>query len=211
MSKREKVMAAAIELFRDSHQPRKVSIEDIARRAGVSPTTIYHYFGNREALVKEVAKSLVVSMAERAREFIQSPLPFDQKLTGIIAGKVELTSRMDDEVVGKMVSQDPDMKSFVDRMFKSEFYPLWHEFLRQGKAEGYIDPELDEEAFIVLLDILRSGLSSRQELLVEWRKNMGPLEKITRIFFYGFLRKEIELFQTKRSGESDEQHAVDPH
>lgn len=202
-TKRAKILSAAVELFRSSHEMRKVSIEDIARQARVSPTTIYNYFGTREALVGEVAKSLVVAIGERSHEFIHSSLPFPQKLVAIISGKIDLTSQMSDEVIAKMVSQDPDMADFVANAFKSEFYPLWHEFLAQGKAEGYVDQDLDAEAFLLLMDILRAGFGSRADLLKDWQKNMAILEKVTRIVFYGFLRKEIDLFPKGDGAENE--------
>jgi AcrR family transcriptional regulator len=49
MAKREKkssqqqIMGAAVSLFRHTHDVKKVSLQEIAREAGVSPTTIYNY------------------------------------------------------------------------------------------------------------------------------------------------------------------------
>jgi len=192
--KRQRILDAAVELFRSAHQVRKVSIEDIAARADVSPTTIYHYFGTRDALVAELAKRLILAITERARQFLRSPLPFPQKLQAIVSGKISLTSAMSDEVVTKMMDQDPGMVRFVEQVYRTEIAPLWHEFLEAGKAEGYVDPDLDEEVFMAYLDILVAGFRTRADMLKEWRQNLPRLEQMTRLVFYGFLRKEIDLF-----------------
>ena len=192
--KRQRILDAAVELFRSAHQVRKVSIEDIAARADVSPTTIYHYFGTRDALVAELAKRLILAITERARQFLRSPLPFPQKLQAIVSGKISLTSAMSDEVVTKMMDQDPGMVRFVEQVYRTEIAPLWHEFLEAGKAEGYVDPDLDEEVFMAYLDILAAGFRTRADMLKEWRQNLPRLEQMTRLVFYGFLRKEIDLF-----------------
>ena len=193
-AKRQRILDAAVELFRSAHQVRKVSIEDIAARAHVSPTTIYHYFGTRDALVAEVAKTLVVAITEQARQFLRSPLPFPQKLRAIISGKIALTSAVSDEVIGKMASQVADMGRFVDQVYRTEIAPLWHEFLEAGKSEGYVDPDLDEEVFLAYMDVLLAGFRARADLLEQWRARLPFLEKMTRLLFYGFLRKEIDLF-----------------
>ncbi len=59
IEKRERILAAALSLFQRTHDVKRVSLEAIAREAGVSPTTIYNHFGTREALVAEVAKALL--------------------------------------------------------------------------------------------------------------------------------------------------------
>ncbi len=194
VEKRQRILDAAAELFRSAHQVRKVSIEDIAERARVSPTTIYHYFGTRDALVAEVAKQFVLAVTNHARQFLHSPLPFPQKLQAISSGKLSLASAMSDEVVVKMIEQDEDMARFVREVFRSEIAPLWHEFLEAGKAEGYVDADLDEEVFVAYLEMLVAGFQAQADLLKEWRQNMPKLEKMARIVFYGFLRKEIDLF-----------------
>ena len=192
--KRERIIEAAVELFHSSHQLRKVSVEEIAERARVSPTTIYHYFGTREALVEEIARRLVLAVIERSRGFLASSLPFPQKLQAVISGKIALTSQANDEIVNKMVSQDPEMAKFVEDVYRKELVPIWHDFLADGKAQGYIDPDLDPDVFMTYLDILRAGFGARAELLKEWRKNLPLLEKMTRLVFYGFMKKEIDLF-----------------
>ena len=195
--KRESIIGAAVELFRNSHRLRRVSVEDIAERAGVSPTTIYHYFGTRDVLVEEIARRLVMAIIERSREFLSSSLPFPQKLQAVVSGKIALTSQANDEIVNKMVSQDPEMAKFVEEVYRKELVPIWNSFLSDGKESGYIDPDLDADVFMTYLDILRAGFGAKADLLREWRNNLPLLEKMTRLVFYGFMKRDVNLFGTK--------------
>ncbi|TES84770.1 MAG: TetR/AcrR family transcriptional regulator [Dehalococcoidia bacterium] len=192
--KHEKILAAALSLFQRTHDVKSVSLEAIAREAGVSPTTIYNQFGTREALVAEVAKALLGEILKMGRSFIKSDLPFPRKLTEIIAGKLDITSQVHGEILTKMVSQDKTMTAFVAEAYRTEIKPLWREMLADGKRQGYIDPTLDDEALIAYFDIIRTGYSARSELLENLSQNMGLLEQLTRIMCYGFLKKEIDLF-----------------
>lgn len=197
--KRQVIIEAALDLFRQAHDVRKVSIEDIAGAARVSPTTIYNQFGNRDALLTEAAKSLITRISRMAEEFILSDLPFDQKLSGIVSGKISLASTASDEVIAKMVSQDKNIAPFIEEMFQTVAWPMWRDFLAEGKRLGYIDPDLDVEVFLAYLDIIRAGFGAHKELVVQWRQNMDKLEKLTNIVFYGFLKKKINLFEKKES------------
>ena len=192
--KRQRIIETTVELFRRTHDVRKVSIEDIAAAARVSPTTIYNQFGNREALVAAAAKSLIVAIGAMASQVMTSDLPFDQKLTGLISGKIALTSAASDEIIAKLVSQDKNIAPFIEEMYRGAAKPLWQDLLDEGKRQGFIDPALDEEIFLEYLDIIRIGFSAKKDLLIGWNENLGKLERLTNIVFYGFLKKPIDLF-----------------
>ncbi len=192
--KRDKILAAANSLFQRTHDVKRVSLEAIAQEAGVSPTTIYNQFGTREALVTEVAKALLREILEMARSFIRSDLPFPQKLTQIIAGKLDIASQANSEILTKLVSQDKTMTAFVEEAYRTEIQPLWREMLADGKRQGYIDPALDDEALLVYLDVLKAGFSARPELIESFTHNKKFTEQLTRIIFYGFLKEEFDLF-----------------
>jgi AcrR family transcriptional regulator len=189
------ILKAAKSLFSRTHDFRRVSLEAIAGEARVSPATIYNHFGNRETLVYEVIKELVGTSLERNRALIRSDLPFPQKLISIIGGKLEMAEKMNSEIIQKLISQDRKIAPFVDGIMEKEIKPLWKEMVADGKKQGYINPAVDEEALLVFLDVLQAGFRARPELLADFRENMGFIKKLTRLMFYGFLEKEIDLFR----------------
>ncbi|GAA2561438.1 TetR/AcrR family transcriptional regulator [Winogradskya consettensis] len=60
----ERLVAAATEAFRE--QGLQVPLEEIAKRAGVSPGTLYNRFGGRDALIDAVMPALVESRVRDA-------------------------------------------------------------------------------------------------------------------------------------------------
>jgi len=201
--KRAIIIETTVELFRQTHDVKKVSIEDIARAARVSPTTIYNQFGSREELVVAAAKSLVMNIGAMARQVMKSDMPFDQKLAGIISGKIALTSAASDEVVAKLVIQDKNIAPFIEEMYRQEARPLWRALLVEGKCQGYIDPDLDEDVFMEYLDVIRIGLSAKKELFADWKNNLIKLQQLTIVLLYGFLKKDIDLFGKKDCGQTE--------
>ena len=192
--KRQVILDAALKLFGTAHDVRKVSVEDMARQARVSPTTIYNQFGTRENLVTEVVRALTLQNIEQNRAIINAKIPFEQKLMTIMGGKMALAGKLDAEIINKMVSQDRSIAPFIEKVYKEEIKPLWLSILAQGKLEGYIDPALSDEALLLYLDAVKAGLQSQPELTKNLPENLTLLKELTKIMFYGFLKKDVALF-----------------
>ncbi|MFE9424988.1 TetR/AcrR family transcriptional regulator [Kitasatospora sp. NPDC006697] len=67
---RERILAAAGELFAD--EGADVALDEIARRAGVGNATLYRNFPDRNALIHQVALSIMERIRDRAREAVAS-------------------------------------------------------------------------------------------------------------------------------------------
>ncbi|MDD5287595.1 MAG: helix-turn-helix domain containing protein [Dehalococcoidales bacterium] len=193
--KSQKIIDAAVSLFQRTHDVKKVSLEAIAHEAKVSPTTIYNNFSNRENLLCEVIKVLARENLDSNRKLVCSDIPFPQKITGIISGKLDLASKTNTEIIDKLISQDKTIAPFIDEIYKNEIRPLWLEIIADGKKQGYIDASLDEEALLTYLDALKAGFKAKQDVLRNFADKMELIEQLTRIMFYGFLKKDIDLFR----------------
>jgi AcrR family transcriptional regulator len=193
-TKRQKIIDSAVDMFRETHNVKKVSLEDIAEKAGISPTTIYNHFGTREALVSEVARVLVRKTLEQSKALMHADIPFPQKLVGIFNIKKDMLAQISGEIIEKMIRQDRTMAPAIDDIYQNEVRPLWLEMLADGKKQGYIDPDLDDEVLLTYLDVMKAGFSVKQELIKNVATNLDFLMQLSRILFHGFLKKDIGLF-----------------
>ncbi|MCF2527593.1 TetR/AcrR family transcriptional regulator [Yinghuangia soli] len=75
---RERVLAAAREVFTESGP--EASLNEIARRAGVGPGTLYRHFPNRHALVAAVVKDRVTALCGHADGLLAADRPADEAL-----------------------------------------------------------------------------------------------------------------------------------
>jgi len=203
-AKQQKIIKAASKLFRLTHDIKRVSLEDIAEEAGVSPATIYNNFGDRETLLYEVIKDLALEILQRNRDLVHSNLPFPEKLIGIMSNKMDLIGEVNRELIEKLITQDKRLIPFIDELYSHEIKPLWTEIMAEGKKLGYIDPTLDDKALLSYLDILQAGLKVRPEILKNIGENLDFLEQVTRLMFYGFLKKEIDFFGKRGDNNSNE-------
>ena len=74
---REKLLAAAAELF--ASEGTDVSLEAVAKRAGVGIGTLYRHFPTRDALIAETYRNEVAHVADGAAELLAT-LPPDQAM-----------------------------------------------------------------------------------------------------------------------------------
>lgn len=195
LDKRTQILNAAKKLFNNTHDVKRVSIEAIAAEAGVSPTTVYNNFGDRDSLIYEIIKDLSDTILETNRAIIASDLPFAQKLITIISGKVDIAAQVNSEIIEKMISQDKRIEPFVDRMYEEDIKPMFIQIFKEGKDQGYIDPALDENALLAYYDIMQAGLKVKKGIFKDFASNMTLMEQLTHMMFYGFLIKDIDLFQ----------------
>lgn len=70
---RERLLRAAFELF--AEQGPEVGVNEIARRAGVGPGTLYRRFPTKEALIDELYQIVLDEMLDTARQALAGDVP----------------------------------------------------------------------------------------------------------------------------------------
>jgi AcrR family transcriptional regulator len=192
--KKQRILDAALMLFKQTHDVKKVSIETIAKQAKVSPTTIYNNFGTRENLIYESIKELMKDNIERNRNIINSDIPFPNKIAGVMSSKMDLTASLNSEILEKIIRQDESISPLIADVYKNEIRPLWIKMMSDGKKEGYIDESLNEKVLLIYLDTIKAGLSINKDLWNDFTNKIEIMKQMTSIMFYGFLKKKIDLF-----------------
>jgi AcrR family transcriptional regulator len=95
----DRLLSAAVAAFTE-HGADDVSLEEIARRAGVGIGTLYRHFPTRQALLESVYRGQVEALRGRAIELLESDAPGEaladwlRALTTFSATKRNLTSAL---------------------------------------------------------------------------------------------------------------------
>jgi AcrR family transcriptional regulator len=190
--KRERVLATAIRLWRETHNVNKVSLEDIAREAGVSPTTVYNNFGTRDGLVQEVIKHLTRETLDRQRAIVKSALPIPLKMQTMLSVKMAAAQGMQADLVAKF-SNDPIVSKYLDEVYETETKPMMTTIIEEGKQQGYIKPDLPDEVIMLYLDIIKAGGIAYASELQRIASDSRLLTALLRIFYYGLFQKEFDF------------------
>jgi AcrR family transcriptional regulator len=191
-TRKDRILAAAVRLFRDTHNYNKVSIEEIARQANVSPTTIYNNFGNRDSLIAEVLKEIGRNALETYRSIVRADMPFPNKLEQIMTQKARSAAELDLDVIDKMVRQNPALLKYAAETFENDTRPMLLELIEDGKKQGYIDPDLSNEAILMYLEVLQESGVAFFRIMEKRSGDKTAIRDFNRILFHGFMKEEKE-------------------
>ena len=182
--KKESIRRAATELFK-TYGFKKVSIDDIARGAGVSQVTIYNHFGSKDELVRDVVKAQFLGVLEKAKEIIYGERPFLEKLETLIFTKSDVANQYQGELWQSTIQADPEMQEFIEFIWHGEAKKLTLALFEQGKKEGYVNTGLSDEAVLTFYDIFRKGISSNSDLIEHIGRNPKLAQDLISLLVYG--------------------------
>lgn len=161
----EKLTAAAIELF--TERGLDCPLDEIARRAGVSPGTLYHRFGTREALIDAVVPELAAEQLDTAVQYAEANSdPWER-----FARYVEKISTMmaSDSALSDAVTRRYDDTPRLSAVCTEAFDRAWT-YAEQAQEAGQLRADFVTGDFILLFtanaaharlapDVWRRGLA----------------------------------------------------
>jgi AcrR family transcriptional regulator len=190
--KKERIIAAAIKLWRQAHRVNKVSLVDIAAEAGVSPTTVYNNFSTRQGLVYEVIRYIFSETINRQKAILKSDLPFSGKIQSVISAKMEPIEGIELDLLDKICT-DTAARQYVAELTESEFEPMIKAIIQEGKLEGYIRREIPDEIIMLFFDVLRTGEMAYNEEISRIITDKDATLAFTRLVYFGLFQKEFDV------------------
>ena len=173
--KKESIRRAALELYQ-TFGFKKVSVSDIARRAGVSQVTIYNHFASKEALIRDVLKWYMRQLFDKYESVMNSKLTFQEKLENIVFDKTQVVSQFQGELQQAVLQNDPELRAFLEDMYLNHMMPVIVAFLKEGSQQGYIDPRFSVDTILFYFEVLRRGFFAISDTS-EYTKRDPDLDK----------------------------------
>jgi AcrR family transcriptional regulator len=137
----KRLEAAVLDIFSESdfHQ---ANIRTVAKKAGVSFSTIYGYYGSKEGLVFAVVDVWLGKLTERIIDHLQGIEDLKEKLRKVFW--LQLDYYENNQALAKILFMTLPMKTWMaDRTFQQKkMMNLFLEVLRQGQEEGVLNPNV---------------------------------------------------------------------
>ncbi|MFF7636483.1 TetR/AcrR family transcriptional regulator [Kitasatospora sp. NPDC008050] len=89
----EAILDAAYDCFR-IHGVRRTTMDDIAKRAGMSRPAVYQYVRNKEDAFRRLAERMLRETLEQIRAALATPGPPAERLIAALSHKIELVLRV---------------------------------------------------------------------------------------------------------------------
>ena len=142
---------------------QKLSIEAIARKAGVGKTTIYRWWPNKSAVVMEAIFSQPAfhNIMPTPRNGVEGVSMQIEKLARQLAGK---NGRTVAEIIGESQPDPESLKIFINTFLQDRYNTL-SSYIEGGKQTGEFSEEVDTDTAIdVILGPIFFRLISGQEM-----------------------------------------------
>ncbi len=185
---KERILRATVELFQ-VHGIKKTTTNDIARKAGVSPATVYNHFGSKEDLVRAAIEYFLMSTKEDFTRIFQGDVPFLEKLEQLIVYKSDMLGRYQGDFMKTIISEDPEIRHIVDSVYLTEIRQSIIDFYEEGKRQGYVNQELSTETIMRYSFIVRSGMAAESILSEDPEHNRRMMQELAPLFLYGIMGK----------------------
>jgi len=185
---REKIINTALELFQ-AGGIRKVAISDIARKAEVTPATVYNHFSSKDVLVLEAVKKWYMRTLETYKEVLSIELPFEEKYRRLLSFKSDTAGKMHAEFLLATISDNPELRNFLNEHYLAEVTMTVYKFFDEGREQGYVSPDLSTETILRYSEIIRKGINAESGMDEDPEYSARLLRELTPIVLYGIFGK----------------------
>ena len=185
---KEDIRRAAWELF-SQFGVDKVSIADIARKAGVSQATIYNNFGHKEALVREFVTGAVEHLVNSAQEILTPKMSFQEKMAAFIRFISEMMVSGQPSAAERVIfssldlQNDPEIKK-IRTVAQEKMTGLMLGLIREGKEQGQVNPQLSEAALRIYFAVFMDAFSNPQ-LQQLYYQNPSLVQELGSLMMHG--------------------------
>jgi AcrR family transcriptional regulator len=137
----ERLERAVLDIFSNSDF-HKANIRDVAKRAGVSFSTIYKYYGSKERLVFAFVDIWLGKLTERIVDHLQGIENLKEKLRKVLWLQLDYYER--NPHLGRILFMTLPMATWMaDETFQQKkMIHLYLDVLRKGQAEGILNPKV---------------------------------------------------------------------
>lgn len=191
---KDEIRKAAWELF-SQFGVDKVSITDIARKAGVSPATIYNNFESKEALAREFVSGMVEELVNRAQEIISPQGSYQEKInaffqfiSAMMAGGKPASEGVAVFASSLDLQNDPEIREIRTKA-QEKMLTLLLSLIEEGRRERQVTADISEEALRIYF-ILFMDAFTHTEFQRQYPRNPNLVNELGDLMLYGLRGKQ---------------------
>lgn len=179
----EAIMNVATQLF-EEYGYEKVSVDEIAKNAKTSKTTLYKYFESKEKLYLEVINRTLKHYNDACEKIIYDACDFKSKLTNLIKLKLKYH-----KIINNVFLTDICPFNYKNEQLKRswELHQIFH---NQGRKKGFISDEWSDEDLNDYFEVLIYGTIKKYDKSNADTLTERKIESISNIVYYGILKRD---------------------
>ncbi|WP_028776084.1 TetR/AcrR family transcriptional regulator [Shimazuella kribbensis] len=180
--KKEQILRTAFDLL-CNYGAKKMSIAEVAKKANVSPVTIYNYFESKDQLIRSTLFFIMENRIAEYETILSQDIPFHKKMKRIMIDQEEtakniqinsLQSHLDNVVV----------KAFMEEFYQKKTRPFFTKLVNEGKKEGSIHPDVSLESILFYIHMFKEALAKPGFFA---QTNPSMLRDLDHLLYYGLI------------------------
>lgn len=181
----QRILSAAIEEL--GARGIRFTLDDVARRVGISKKTIYQYYASKDELFAKMVEATMADIERQECAIMERDLSFGERLRALITIEPQLTSKVSDHVKEDFRRFRPREWERMDEFYRKRIAAL-SEMLEQGMRNGDVRPLNSKIAARMLyggiMEFCQYGSLKENNLTF-----MDALRAVTDVFLYGILKQ----------------------
>lgn len=186
---KEDIRKAAWELF-NQFGVEKVTIANIARKAGISQATIYNNFSSKDALVREFVSGSVEHLVVRAQEVLGPDLPYREKMGAFLQFIASMMASGHPNTAEKIIlansvdlQNDPEIKK-IRLAAQEKMTGLMLSLVAEGREQGQVDVSISEDALVFYFEAFME-VFSHPELQARFFARPSIVQELGMLMMFG--------------------------
>jgi AcrR family transcriptional regulator len=184
--KQRALVDAAIWLF-SRHGVKRVSVEEICKKASTSKMTYYKYFSNKHEMVKTVLAVFFGELIEMFEKLDHKNISFKEKFDRMFALEVKKIKEMGQEFLMEISNPKGDLyKIYSDEMAR---YLKWFaKYYQKAQKRGDVRKNISIKSIIFIMGQFED-LINKPEMVQMFPKYEDRVMEIGNIFLYGIIEQ----------------------
>lgn len=185
LTKKEQIEHKATELFW-KHGFKKVTIDEICKKANVSRKTFYTFYENKLALVIYLMKKMTDEAFAESRKILEEEGTFAEKIEKSLNQKVKRSKSMSMEFVADFYN--PEAAEILEcfNQIMADSMTMLVDFLQKAQVAGEMNPDLNLN-YVLWLIQKQVEFCSSPELMSMFPDVETMTRQLTQSLIYGIL------------------------
>ncbi len=183
--KHDQIIQAARDLFW-KYGMKRVSIEEICLKAGVSKMTFYKNFANKTALALFILQQHYSESMIDYHRIMDSNLSYPEKIEQGIELKLKNTQNLSQEFVNELYKNgDPEIMDFMQQMVKGSLEAFMTDF-KTYQQKGEIRSDVKPEFMLYMLNKM-TDMTTDDNFIRLFENPADMVRTISSFYFYGIM------------------------
>lgn len=187
LTKQQQLEHTAQKLF-FKHGFKRVSIEELCKKATVSRKTFYTFYDNKNALVLELMQRMMEESLQQYQDVIDEDLLFSEKMAKALQMKYSMSKQFTIEFVEDIYNSEvPELVEYIKNA-SAKSMELTRQLFIQAKSKGELNPDLNIDYVMWLLGKYQDIINSH-ELMAMFPNAETLTRQISETFVYGVMKR----------------------